>query len=233
MSLINDALKRANEQKAKQASSAEVGSGLQTVEPIEQETKLWPIALFIVLVSGSIGLGWSWWNGSISANSAGSDAIDVAARTTPPSETPKPAVVQVPASSVPTSPAATLASPLPVAQPTLPIVSTAPLAPATPPMPAIVSPQWVAREREPIANPNPTSAPRTAPAANPPTPVEPAGFPKLVLQGVYYRPSRPSVVINSKTLYVGDKISQAKILAIDRREVTVQWGNEVRVLAIE
>lgn len=233
MSLINDALKRANEQKAKQASSAEVGSGLQTVEPIEQETKLWPIALFIVLVSGSIGLGWSWWSGSSSANSAGSDAIDVAARTVPPLETPKPAPVQVAASSVPTTPSGTFALPVPVAQSTLANVPTASLAPAAPPVPAIVGPQWVAREREPIANPNSTSAPRTAPAANPPTPVEPAGFPKLVLQGVYYRPSRPSVVINSKTLYVGDKVSQAKILAIDRKEVTVQWGNEVRVLAIE
>jgi hypothetical protein len=90
-----------------------------------------------------------------------------------------------------------------------------------------------ARDREPVANPNPAVAQRATPAANPAAPAEPATFPKLVLQGIYYRPSRPSVVINSKTLYVGDKVSQAKVLSIDRREVTVQWGNEVRVLAFE
>ncbi|HAM72866.1 MAG TPA: hypothetical protein DCM86_14595, partial [Verrucomicrobiales bacterium] len=64
-------------------------------------------------------------------------------------------------------------------------------------------------------------------------PAEPATFPKLVLQGIYYRPAKPSAVINAKTVYVGDKVAQAKVLAIDRREVTVQWGTEVRVLAFE
>jgi hypothetical protein len=101
----------------------------------------------------------------------------------------------------------------------------------------------VAQRRTPVPNslpaatapaPSPSVATATATAA-PATAIatEPGGFPKLVLQGIYYRPSRPSVVINSKTLYVGDKVAQAKILAIDRKEVTVQWGNEVRVLAFE
>ena len=54
-----------------------------------------------------------------------------------------------------------------------------------------------------------------------------------MLQGIYYRPAKPSAVINAKTVYVGDKVAQAKVLAIDRREVTVQWGTEVRVLAFE
>ena len=63
MSLINDALKRANEQKAKQITAAELGSTLQTVEAPAGDIKLLPIAMVVALSMCSAWLGWSWWRG--------------------------------------------------------------------------------------------------------------------------------------------------------------------------
>ena len=63
---------------------------------------------------------------------------------------------------------------------------------------------------------------------DPPKPV----FPKLKLQGIFWRPSRPSAVINSKTLFKGDRIDNARVLAIDQESVTLQWQNETKVLTL-
>jgi len=54
----------------------------------------------------------------------------------------------------------------------------------------------------------------------------------LKLQGIFWRPSRPSAVINSKTLFKGDRIDNARVLAIDQESVTLQWQNETKVLTL-
>jgi len=86
-----------------------------------------------------------------------------------------------------------------------------------------------AREPEPPAAPvarpavlTPTNAPVAVPA--------PATVYKL--QGIYWRPSRPSAVVNSKTVYVGDRVDNARVTAIDQESVTLTVNGESKVLLI-
>ena len=58
-------------------------------------------------------------------------------------------------------------------------------------------------------------------------------FPPVRLQGVFYRAHNPSVMINAKTLKVGDKLGSVKVLAITRDSVTLQWNGETKVLTLE
>ncbi len=58
-------------------------------------------------------------------------------------------------------------------------------------------------------------------------------FPALRLQGIFYRSRNPSVMLNAKTVSVGDKVSGAKVVAISRDSVTLQWNGETKVLTFE
>ena len=58
-------------------------------------------------------------------------------------------------------------------------------------------------------------------------------FPVLKLQGVFYRLRNPSVVINKKTYLVGQQVEGAKVVAISRESVTVEWNGERKVLTLE
>jgi len=60
-----------------------------------------------------------------------------------------------------------------------------------------------------------------------------AAVPPLKLNAIFFRAKNPSVVINSKTLYIGDKVAQAKVLAIDRESVTLERGGQTNVLTVE
>jgi hypothetical protein len=53
------------------------------------------------------------------------------------------------------------------------------------------------------------------------------------LQGIFYRPANPSAVINSKSVFVGDTISNAKVKAIDRQSVTLEYDGETKVLTFQ
>ena len=101
--------------------------------------------------------------------------------------------------------------------------------------------------REQAPPPAPTAVafavPQISVASNPPTPMaaqapaipsEPPkpSFPVLKLQGIFWRPSKPSAVINSKTVYVGDRVETARVTAIDQENVTVQWESESKVLTL-
>jgi len=57
-------------------------------------------------------------------------------------------------------------------------------------------------------------------------------FPNLKVQGIVWQPSRPSVVINGKSLFIGEKVEKAKVIAIDQESVTVLWNGEQRVLTM-
>ncbi len=60
-----------------------------------------------------------------------------------------------------------------------------------------------------------------------------AAGPPLKLNAIFFRAKNPSVVINSKTLYIGDKVAQAKVLKIDRESVTLEKGGQTNVLTLE
>jgi hypothetical protein len=79
----------------------------------------------------------------------------------------------------------------------------------------------------------PLSPPATAlSSTNSPEPDKPS-FPTLRLQGIFYRARNPSVMLNSKTVSVGDKVAGAKVVAITRDSVTLQWNGETKVLTFE
>ncbi|MBM3845394.1 MAG: hypothetical protein FJ405_03790 [Verrucomicrobia bacterium] len=233
MSLINDALKRANEQKARQASAAELSEELRPADESAETSTLWPIGIFAICLVGSAWFAWAWWHGGTSKVPIHADVVEAAART-PVQEAADYADQSLePPVITPPEPAAETSEPAPEPEPVSPVASSPP-APARPsPVSAPVVPA-----PSPIRTASAPSQPATAaplPARTPPIPVSwaPAVFPALTLQGIYFRPANPSVVINSRTLHQGDEIAGARILAIDRKEVTVQWRNEVRVIGFQ
>lgn len=246
MSLINDALKRTNEHQARKNAASDLGGELLPIESAPDQTRLWPIGLFAACLVGSLWFAWIWWHGNPTetAEDMGGGPTEVAARspaspaTVPSVEEADPEKYEVqdlpkiprPANRVSAAVANPPSAPLAEAQvakqelPAPAPVAPTPSAPPPQPAPATV----VARTAPPVASPAPSN-----PAPTPATSAAQTTFPALALQGIYYRPTRPAAVINARTVYVGDRVANAKILAIDRREVTVQWKSEVRVLAFK
>jgi len=61
------------------------------------------------------------------------------------------------------------------------------------------------------------------------TPPKPA-VPKL--QGIFYRPERPSAVINGKNVYVGSRVGELQVLAITQESVTIASATQTNVLSL-
>lgn len=57
-------------------------------------------------------------------------------------------------------------------------------------------------------------------------------FPAMKVQGVFYRSSTPSAIINGQSYNVGDHLGEVVVKAIDRTSVLVELGGEVRVLTL-
>lgn len=74
---------------------------------------------------------------------------------------------------------------------------------------------------------NDPSTPKTQGAAQ-----AASGPPALRLQGIFYRATRASAVINSETLFVGDTIAGARVKAIDRGAVTLEQNGQTQVLTL-
>jgi hypothetical protein len=53
------------------------------------------------------------------------------------------------------------------------------------------------------------------------------------LQAIFYRPSNPSAVVNARTVFVGDRIDNARVKAIDRQSVTLEIAGETKVLTFQ
>ena len=77
--------------------------------------------------------------------------------------------------------------------------------------------------------PNTALAATTPASTNAPIAEE---FPTVKLQGLIWDPKRPSVVINGKSLFVGEKVDRVKVTAIDEESVTLTWNGQQRVLTL-
>jgi len=75
-----------------------------------------------------------------------------------------------------------------------------------------------------------TGASAEIPSVSTVTDEAPASF---KLQGIFYRPANPSAVVNSKTVFVGDRIANAKVKAIDHQSVTLDVAGETKVLTLQ
>lgn len=53
------------------------------------------------------------------------------------------------------------------------------------------------------------------------------------LQGIIYRPSNPSAVVNTRTVFIGDSVGNARVRSITERSVTLEVGGETRVLTLQ
>jgi hypothetical protein len=94
----------------------------------------------------------------------------------------------------------------------------------------------------PAGNPDAvTTSPTTAKPGNAITrmftknagaPASPAGFPKLKLQGVYYRSGDSTALINGKNVAEGDEIEGVLVAKIEKQSVELQFQGETRVLRI-
>jgi hypothetical protein len=78
----------------------------------------------------------------------------------------------------------------------------------------------------------PQAATNTALTTETASPVLPPPKPPLKLQAIFYRARNPSAVINSKTVFRGDKVADAKVLAIDRESVTLWVNGQTNVLTL-
>ena len=197
MSLINDALKRASQNKPPAAPSSEPERPLQPVEYTRRSGVPFLLVPVVLLVLGLAGwFFFKGWQAQRAVNSL-SPKLAVAARKLPPA-TPTNAVAQAPVQS------ASLKTNTETNLSALPTE---------------------------VKSPAPTALTTNVPVAA----AEPAkpSFPAVRLQGIFYRLNRPSAMINSKTVSVGEKVANTKVLAINRDSVTLEWNGETKVLTLE
>lgn len=209
MSLINDALKRARQAQPKTPPSPVSGPPLRPVEAPRSRNfgrrGLLPIAGAAALVM-ALAIGWA-----VSRGGTGKKVAPVTAqmpRVAPPATAtapnPKPSNIQRPP----------VTTPGPVVRPAV-RASNAPA--IAKPTPAIAAPS-------PVPPPPPAKSP--VPGAKSPPPA--IAWPKL--QGIFYRPDRPSVLLNNKTVLVGERSGDFLVVAIDRQSVTLVHAGVTNLL---
>ena len=235
MSLINDALKRAQEQKQRTAEAPKLSAPLQPVERLRRPSRtpqfLIPV-VFAVIACAGVALMWFWWQGKSKAPvpPANGNVAVVTPVAPPPAVTPKPVVTPIPSVIV--------QMPQPVAPKPVPAINTPPTPPPnvapTPVVAPVVTPSPpVAEKPAPnvVAVAEPAPQPTVTP--QPPAPAPPPTFPDLRLQGIFYRPSNPSALINSKTVFVGDEIAGVKVVAIERTGVKVELDGHTKTVKLQ
>ncbi|MEW6157168.1 MAG: hypothetical protein AB1813_07020 [Verrucomicrobiota bacterium] len=113
--------------------------------------------------------------------------------------------------------------------------SNAPAAATTPTAPTQIAKAEPTTELAP-AKTEPKSDPPAATAPAAPATVAaasvPKGFPPLKLQGIFFRLSNPSVLINGKTLYRDGTIEGARVVDIERNAVTMEFEGQKQTLTI-
>jgi len=89
---------------------------------------------------------------------------------------------------------------------------------------------------DPAALSGVSAKPAAVPTATAPTNVTDSASarpqPAFKLQGIFYRANNPSAMINSRTVYVGETIDDAKVKSIDRQSVTLLQDGQTRVLTL-
>ncbi len=223
MSLINDALRRTSQSQSPPAIPAET----PPLRPTDAAPRQMNLALMlgpvIILLLGLAGWFWiKWWESSTRAGQPAS-VTRVAAR-----EVSQPIVESAPVS--PVAAAREELSPregagFPASRPNFR------------PGPPLDPPSRAGLPLRPVASApgEPPTLPAPATNGTETTAVEPVrlALPTFKLQGIFYRPANPSAVINAKVVYVGDKVEQARVLAIEKDEVTIEYKGQKSVLSLQ
>jgi hypothetical protein len=103
-----------------------------------------------------------------------------------------------------------------------------------PPAQVAPAPQLAAEASKPAAVVPPATPPPpvSRPAAVPLPDRSKAGSLKFKLQGIFYRTNKPSVLINGRTFFIGDRLDTAIIKAINPTSVTIEQDGETRLLTL-
>lgn len=235
MSLINDALKRANQaQKKNQPATPPTGS-LQPVQTPAYPQKSWtPVIVGAVLAL--IGLSFFFWKGGNKTEVKQNDSEPpflVANNSKAAPADPNPIV---PGPDV--KPVARPVNEQPPGEPP-PAVRTAlqnPVQRLTKTVPNSAAPALVA---EPAATPAvPVTPPPVASATTsiPATPIAAApgsAAPELKLQGIFYRLKNPSAMINGQTIGVGETVDGARVVSIERTAVVLSRDGRQETLRLK
>ena len=85
-------------------------------------------------------------------------------------------------------------------------------------------------ESVPAAGEQPSQASVKPDGSAPTTPADPLST--LRLEGIFFRSIRPAAVLNGKTVFKGDIIAGARVIAIDRQSVIVEFGGQQKTLRL-
>jgi uncharacterized iron-regulated membrane protein len=223
MSLINDAIKQANKANKDRATAAPAG---ETPPAARMQTTEGHTAA--PASSGSM-TGMLLIAGVVVFVLLGGTLLFLAMRNAPDggpvntSQIPSPAADATPSAS----------APVPVSDAPGTTVPPQPIGQTPPSQPANAASSTTTANAAVVGQTAPAT---TAPAPTIEVPAKPAGpraFPELKLQGIYYRIKDPSVMINGKTLEIGDLIEDAKVIKIDRKEVTLELDSQQKVLRLQ
>ncbi len=242
MSLINDALKRANQAQKQTARPRPPLSPLQPVESIRRPAAwtsyLVPALLVVVLATA----GWflhAWWQ------SRQSQSLPLVVNASPlqPIIPVIKSTVPVFAPVVPAVPTTTIKVNTNLVVRGNPPTKSAELAATDTPKATLVEPTIItgtpvqsvvtAAEIKTAANPPPVAPATNAVVVVPEKVVTKPVFPEMRLQGIFYRVAKPSVLLNSRTLFINEKVDGVKVIAIDRQSVTLEFEGERKVLTLD
>jgi hypothetical protein len=218
MSLVNDALRRAKAAQQEVAPPPPSQMQFRPVEPGQQAGPglgmIVPVSLVVAALLALV-LVWQWARGHSFPEPREARAVTRVA--VQPTASPLP----VAASTVPTTPAAADERSLPLrpesrTTQTGGVVDTlAAIESATSASPA------VAKEQEDEATNSPAIAPTPQPKPAP-----------LRLQAIVFNPKRPSALISGKTVFIGDKLGDARVMAIDQDSATLVGAGKTNILTM-
>ena len=219
MSLVNDALRRAKEAQRQAPPPPSPQMQFRPVEPTQHPRHILglivPAALAVVALLVLLFI-WEWTH-----RRAATGLPEVRALTPPAVQR-----IKVPQTTTPPTPpsevVAAAAQPSSPSQPSLqsssetnvakPVAVSASTPPSSPP---------VAKEQENGINKSVAVAPPPA-----------SKWPPLKLQAIVFDPKRPSVLINGATLFVGEKLGELQVVAIDRDSATLVCAGGTNILTM-
>jgi hypothetical protein len=221
MSLINDALKRARQVQTQAGTTPAAETPLQpVVHPLpSRESAAWlPRAAAVIILMGGLWSLGLWWRGA-QTTAAPAPPRDEAAESAKAAAEIAAAFSAKAASAVPSR---TAPPPVPhhqpamaeerVAQPAAPRRIAAAPTPVSVPTERASRPEALNTDTQPAVASSPVAA--------------------FKLQGIFYRLSNASVLINNQTLYLGDEIDGAKLVGIERSSVRILLAGKTHVLKL-